>query len=232
MTGRIRYFVEGQPQHLVHRGHNKGAIFAEPGDYRYFMACLKQACDAERLAVHAYVLMTNHIHLLATPETAVSLPRTLQSVGRRYTEYFNRGRGRTGTLWEGRYRTTLIDSDRYLLTCMRYIELNPVRAGMVAEPADYPWSSHRGNAAGVRDPLLSPHPLYLEFGRDAADREAAYRALFRERLTAAEIDAIRQATNRAWALGDAAYRQRMAAQGGPPAMRRQRGRPSSRPAQG
>ncbi|MCA1806592.1 MAG: transposase, partial [Actinobacteria bacterium] len=126
-----RYFVPGQPLHIIQRGNNREPIFASDDDYRFYLDCLIDAADQHGLAVHAYVLMTNHVHLLATPDTDTSVGKTLQSVGRRYVQYFNHTNQRTGTLWEGRYKATLIDSEAYLLTCMRYIELNPARAGMV-----------------------------------------------------------------------------------------------------
>lgn len=134
-----RYFMEGQPQHAIQRGNNRAPVFGAEDDYRFYLECLQEAAVRHGCAIHAYVLMTNHVHLLVTPETEGSLPKTLQSVGRRYVQYFNYTYGRTGTLWEGRYRATVIDSEHYLLTCMRYIELNPVRAGMVPQPEGYRW---------------------------------------------------------------------------------------------
>ena len=131
------------------------------------------------MSIHAYVFMTNHVHLLATPATAASLPKMLQAIGRVYVQYFNTVHRRTGTLWEGRYRAAIVDDERYLLTCMRYIELNPVRAGMVADPADYPWSSHRATAYGAMDRLITPHAEYRQLDGVATARRAAYRELFR-----------------------------------------------------
>lgn len=173
--------------------------------YRFYLLCLKEATEALGLAIHAYVLMTNHVHLLVTPETEASLSKTMQSIGRRYVQYFNHVYGRTGTLWEGRYKSTLIDSERYLLTCMRYIELNPVRAAMVVHPADYPWSSYRANAQGAHDVLLTSHELYRRLARADEERRAAYRQLFRAQIPKAEVEAIRDATNKAWALGDGRF---------------------------
>ncbi len=209
-----RFFVDGQPQHVIQRGNNRAEVFAQDADRRHYLDLLAAAAAAHGAAVHAYVLMTNHIHLLVTPETEHSLPRTLKAVAGPYAQYFNIRYARTGTLWDGRYRATLIDSERYLLACMRYIELNPVRAGMVADPAAYPWSSYRANGAGRPDPLVRPHGLYLGLGEDDAGRRAAYRALFRDRVELAELEAIRAATNKAWALGDDGFRRRMAALGG------------------
>ncbi|MFN2308665.1 MAG: transposase, partial [Gammaproteobacteria bacterium] len=197
-----RYFVPGQPLHIIQRGNNREPIFASDDDYRFYLDCLIDAADQRGLAVHAYVLMTNHVHLLATPDTDTSVGKTLQSVGRRYVQYFNHTYQRTGTLWEGRYKATLIDSEAYLLTCMRYIELNPARAGMVDHPPDYPWSSYARNARGAAQPLVTPHSLYRRLGRTDSERQSAYRKLFRAHLSQSDIDAIRTATNRAWVLGN------------------------------
>ncbi|MHC4071530.1 MAG: transposase [Planctomycetota bacterium] len=162
-----RYFAKNQPQHVIPRGNNREPIFASKEDYRFYLECLHGAAERRRLAIHAYVLMTNHVHLLDTPVSEDSLPKTLQSVGRRYVQYFNYTHERTGTLWEGRYRATLIDTERYLLTCMRYIELNPVRARRVRHPRDYRHSSYRAYAYGEADPLVHDHELYKQLGRSA-----------------------------------------------------------------
>ncbi len=206
-----RFFVPGQPLHVIQRGNNREPIFASDEDYRFYLRCLQEAAEAQGLAIHAYVLMTNHVHLLATPETESSLSKTMQSVGRRYVQYFNYTYGRTGTLWEGRYKSTLIESARYLLTCMRYIELNPVRAAMVQHPDDYPWSSYLANAQGKADALISPHALYRKLGRSNEEREAAYRQLFRVQIANADLEAIRQSTNKAWVLGDSRFRAKVEA---------------------
>lgn len=150
MARQPRYVLPGQPQHVIQRGNNRDVIFVAEADYRFYLDKLKDACDRMGCEVHAYVLMTNHVHLLMTPYEENSLGRVMQSLGRRYVQYFNYRYRRTGTLWEGRYRATLIDAESYLLTCYRYIELNPVRAGMVSHPGDYPWSSYRSNALGQR----------------------------------------------------------------------------------
>ena len=160
-----RYVIPGQPQHIIQRGNNRQVIFAAEADYRFFRDALVEAAAGHRLAIHAYVWMTNHVHLLATPAFEDSISKTLQSVGRRYVQYFNYTYKRSGTLWEGRYRATVVDSERYLLTLMRYIELNPVRAGMVAAPQDYPWSSYRRNALGAGGPdadWLTSHKEYMQ----------------------------------------------------------------------
>ena len=141
-----RYAVPGQPQHVIQRGNNRSVMFLRPADYVRYLDNVRAACDQHGCAVHAYVLMTNHVHLLMTPTNAGGISRVMQSVGRRYVRYFNQSYQRTGTLWEGRYRAAAIDSEQYLFACYRYIERNPVRAGMVDDPADYRWSSHAANA--------------------------------------------------------------------------------------
>jgi len=148
-----------------------------PGVVRRLLAAAASHCVG-RDAIHAYVFMTNHVHLLMTPAADAAIGKAMQSIGRRYVHHFNTRYVRTGTLWEGRYKATVVDSEAYLITCYRYIELNPVRAGMVHDPRDYPWSSHRANALGGSDPLVTPHDVYLALGSKATPREAAYRALF------------------------------------------------------
>ncbi|MGC2047550.1 MAG: transposase, partial [Gallionella sp.] len=143
-----RFVLPGQPQHVIVRGNNRSEIFCADADYRFYLEKLQLACDKHGCDLHAYVLMTNHVHLLITPHEEQSLSKALQMLGRYYVQYYNHCYQRTGTLWEGRYKATLIDSEAYLLTCMRYIELNPVRAGMVAHPSEYPWSSYHHNALG------------------------------------------------------------------------------------
>lgn len=205
-----RYFVEDQPQHLIQRGNNREPIFVADNDYFFYLECLEKAAMRHGCEIHAYVLMTNHVHLLATPKSEKSLPKTLQSVGRRYVQHFNRTYDRTGTLWEGRYRATIIDSEAYLLICMRYIELNPVRAEMVAHPGDYPWSSYRANALGEEDERLTQHSIYYRLGRHRDTRQLAYRQLFGAHLAKADLEAIRKATNTAWALGDDRFCEKIA----------------------
>lgn len=205
-----RYFLPDQPLHVIQRGNDRKAIFFTAADREAYLGWLAAAAVEYGCAIHAYVLMTNHVHLLLTPERARSLPGMMQSLGRRYVRYINAGRKRSGTLWEGRYRAAPIDSEAYLLACCRYIELNPVRAGMVDQPRQHHWSSYGANALGRPDPLVRQHALYRALGSNAAERQAAYRALFRERLGDDFIDDLRSATNGGWALGDAAFRRRVA----------------------
>ena len=173
-----RYRLPGVPQHVIQRGNNRQAIFAQEADYAAYAHWLHAAARQHGLAIHAYVLMTNHVHLLVTPEHQDSIAKTLQSLGRRYVQYFNYTYGRTGTLWEGRYRATVVDAEPYLLTCSRYIELNPVRAGLVKSPAHYRHASYRHNAQGRPDPLITEHEVYRRLDRSRPRRCAAYRALF------------------------------------------------------
>ena len=169
-------------------------------------ACKKHACD-----LHAYVLMTNHVHLLLTPHSADGIGKVMQMLGRYYVQYFNYTYGRTGTLWEGRYKATLLDSEQYLLTCMRYIELNPVRAGMVEHPRDYPWSSYHYNALGEYDELIVPDRLYRRLGATDEERQAAYRALFRRHLSKRALEELRESTNKAWVLGSDRFKAKIEA---------------------
>lgn len=200
-----RLTLADQPHHVIQRGNNRQAIFVDRADHEVFLALLGDNAVASGVALHAYVLMDNHFHLLATPSTAEGLPQWMQAVGRRYVRYFNDRHGRTGTLWEGRYKSTLIQTDRYLLACMAYIDLNPVRAGIVAEARDYPWSSH-GHYAGLRqDKLLTPHPLYWALGNTPFAREAAYAELVRGGVSRADQATLTDATLHGWAVGDRTF---------------------------
>ncbi len=224
-----RFFAKGFPLHIIQRGNNRDPIFGAEPDYLFYLDCLERAATENDLSIHAYVLMTNHVHLLATPAHETSAPRTMQSVGRRYVQYFNFAYQRSGTLWEGRYRSTVVDAEAYLLKCMRYIELNPVRAmNMTGRPADYPWSSYRGNALGGKDTLLTPHRVYIRLGTSDAQRQAAYRQLFRATLPESDIAAIRAATNKSWGLGNDRFRAKIEALAGRRAAPLSAGRPAKR----
>ena len=157
-----RLFIKGCPQHLIQRGNNRHAIFFSDEDYIVYLAKLKDFSEHYEVKVHAYVLMTNHVHLLVSTEHEGAISKMMQSIGRYYVLYINKNYQRTGTLWEGRYRSTIVDSDNYLLTVMRYIEMNPVRAGMVEHPAEYPWSSYQANGVGKVIELLTPHERYIQ----------------------------------------------------------------------
>ena len=204
-----RYVIPGQPQHIIQRGNNRQVNFAAEADYRFFRETMVEAAGRFGLAIHAYVWMSNHIHLLATPTAPDSISKTFQSAGRKYVQYFNHTHRRSGTLWEGRYRATVIDSERYLLTVMRYIELNPVRAGIAGHPRDYPWCSHRRYANGGVGPnlnwLIEPDQ-YLNMARTEDARRRAYRELFKSDIDADELTAIRDSAHKGWALGDAKFK--------------------------
>ena len=205
-----RYFLKDQPLHVIQRGNDRQAIFFKPDDYARYYNWLVEAAEEYGCAVHAYVLMTNHVHLLLTPAKATSLPRTMQSLGRRYVRYVNWAHKRTGTLWEGRYRAAPIEGEAHFLSCCRYIELNPVRAGLAAHPRDYRWSSYRAHALGEADALAGDHPLYRRLGRSVDERQAAYRALFRAQLDADFLDGLRTATNGGWAFGSERFQRQIA----------------------
>ena len=176
MPRKPRFVLPSEPQHIIIRGINREPIFYDDADYRYYLNKLKEAVDKHDCELHAYVLMTNHVHLLLTPKTEHGISKTIQMLGRYYVQYFNYTYGRTGTLWEGRYKSTMIDTEHYLLTCYRYIELNPVRAQMVNHPSEYPWSSYRSNGVGQSNPLIKAHYKYEELGRTEDERQQSYRA--------------------------------------------------------
>ena len=200
-----RLTLPGYPHHIIQRGNNRQAIFLDQQDFAAMLALLTESARKFGVAVHAYVLMDNHFHLLATPPTAEALPLMMQAVGRSYVRSFNRRHGRTGTLWEGRYRATLVQSERYLLACMTYIDLNPVRAGMVAQAPDWPWSGC-AHALGLRqDALITPHALYWALGNTPFAREAAYATLLQTGIATQQQTALTDATLHGWALGDAEF---------------------------
>jgi len=205
MPRRPRTHFAGLPLHIVQRGHNRNACFFADDDYLAYREWLGEALRATACQLHAYVQMTNHVHLLLTPPEPESVPRLMISLGRRYVQYINRRYHRTGTLWDSRYKSSLIQADEYLLCCQRYIEINPVRATMVDDPGDYRWSSYRANALGQTDHLLTPHPLYLGLGAREAERFAAYRELFCSALDAPAVDAIRLALDQGQPLGDSRF---------------------------
>jgi putative transposase len=200
-----RLTVPGYPHHIIQRGNNRQAIFSAASDYELLLSLIDEHARKQHVAVHAYVLMTNHFHLLATPETVEGIPQMMQAVGRRYVRTFNLRQQRTGTLWEGRYKSNLIQAERYLLTCMVYMDLNPVRAGMVADPAEYPWSSHQHYIGRRVDKLVTPHPLYWELGNTPFARDQAYGEMVRAGVSDQEKRALTDSALRGWALGEANY---------------------------
>lgn len=200
-----RLTVPGYPHHIIQRGNNRQAIFASDADYEMLLSLLDEHARQHGVALHAYVLMSNHFHLLATPAEAEGIPQMMQAVGRRYVRYFNQRQERTGTLWEGRYRSTLIQAERYLMACMVYLDLNPVRAGMVADPADYRWSSHPHYLGRQSDRVVTPHPMYWELGNTPFSREAAYGDLVRAGISHDQQRALTDSALRGWALGEPDY---------------------------
>ena len=200
-----RNFMPNLPQHVVQRGNNRQAIFVGDDDRRCYLECLAEASARHGCAIHAYVLMTNHVHLLLTPALRDAVSVMMQNIGRRYVRYFNGRHARSGTLWEGRFKAALVQTERYFLTCMRYIELNPVRADMTNFPEEYHWSSYRSNALGTTCALLTKHEVYAKLGRNRQACQSAYRALFSHTLVDDELCALRRATERGEPLGDQAF---------------------------
>jgi putative transposase len=225
MPRRPRLDLPGVAQHVIQRGNDRQPCFFVTDDYVRYREALREIAAREGCAIHAYVLMTNHVHLLMTPATAGRVSRFMQALGRHYVRYVNDRHGRTGTLWEGRFKSCLVGDERYLLQCYRYIELNPVRAAMVADPADYRWSSHRRNALGKPDVLVTPHPAYLALGRDSHHRERAFRALVMQIVDSDETAAIRRHLQRQHAYGPDSFRRAVEAQLSRPIGPRKIGRP-------
>jgi putative transposase len=192
--------VAGFPHHVIQRGNNRQPVFADVADYQRYLYLLHEISADQGVALHAYVLMTNHVHLLATPDADEGISRFMQALGRRYVRWFNDRHQRTGTLWEGRFRSTVVAADRYLLACMRYIELNPVRAGLVAAPEEYRWSSNAHHVGRIVDPLITDHALFWALGNTPFERQSAYQRLFETPLASDDLEQIRRGTNRGWAL--------------------------------
>lgn len=200
-----RLTLAGYPHHIIQRGNNRQTVFVTTGDFQTFLDLLGQQARTNRVAIHSYVLMDNHFHLLATPQTDEGVPRMMQALGRAYVRYFNDTHLRSGTLWEGRYKSTVVQSERYLLACMAYIDLNPVRAGMVAQAPMYPWSSC-GHYTGTRvDKIITAHPLWWALGNTPFAREAAYAALVQAGINPAQQQGLTDATLGGWALGDGEF---------------------------
>jgi putative transposase len=224
MPRRARLYLPGMPYHLVQRGNNREACFLEPENYQFYLHLWQELATKYELAVHAYCLMTNHVHFLVTPRRERSASNTLKVVGSRYAQYINKTYRRTGTLWEGRHRSSLVQSDRYLLTCMRYIELNPVRAGMVSCPEEYRWSSYGSNAWGDQG-WLTPHAEYRNLGRTRPERHTTYRDLFKAHLSEQDLHLVRKAAHYCQPIGDDRFRQQIEAKYGITLGQMHRGRP-------
>ena len=221
---RPRLELPGIPMHITHRGVNRVATFIDDEACAAYLQALEAASYLQSVAIHAFVLMTNHVHLLVGADQSGAVSRMMQSVGRRYVRAFNARHGRTGTLWEGRYKSCLVDSDSYFLSCLRYIELNPVRAGMAVQPWDYRWSSVHFHLGLRADPRVTPHPLYLALGNDST-RAGAYRTLLLEPLHEGALARIRDPVRREPALGSPAFQATVAKALNRPATVRPPGRP-------
>jgi putative transposase len=209
MARQRRYFGKNVAHHLIQRGNNRAAIFREPGDYARYLLLLERASSACGVAVHAFVFMTNHLHLIATPDTERSIPTMMRKLGARYVPYYNRRYERTGTLWEGRYKSFPIDTERYLLMCVRYVEMNPVRAGIVERPEQYQWSSYRTHAWGVKSSFIQVHPVMMTLGRDDAERHMTYREFCSEPISPEELTSVRDAVQYGKALGTREFEHRV-----------------------
>jgi putative transposase len=201
-----RLILPGVAVHIIQRGNNRVACFRHDSDYLMYLAHLRQLSEKYGCALHAYCLMTNHVHLLLTPQAEGACTGLMRDLGQRYVQYFNRHHERTGTLWEGRFRSCIAESALYVLGCYRYIELNPVRAGMVDHPTGYLWSSYAVNSGMRSDPLVTFHPEYLALASDLQSRCAAYRGLFEQRLEPGLQKAIRDATNGGYPLASEAFK--------------------------
>jgi REP-associated tyrosine transposase len=196
MARRPRIYIPGLTQHIVQRGNNKGAMFGQDDDYRFFLKLLRYESVRSNVAIHAYTLMTNHFHLMATPADGSGLSTMMQGIGRRYVPAFNLKHHRTGGLWEGRFRSFVIETESYWLKCMRYVELNAVRAGIVSRSDEFRWSSARAHTEGRDDELLTSHVLYLRLGANASERQRAWRAICGEVVSDCELTAVRDAIRR------------------------------------
>lgn len=210
MPRRARIILPNIPQHIIQRGNNRSVCFYTNEDYCKYLEWLKEYSDKTACQIHAYVLMTNHIHILASSEKSDAIGSMMKALGQRYVQYINRTYKRSGTLWEGRYKSCPIQAETYLLSCQRYIELNPVRANIVEHPAEYRWSSYRINAQDEPTELIKPHMIYEQLGRDHQERISAYRELFRYQLEPKLVGEIRQATNGNYVLGDTRFAQQIA----------------------
>jgi putative transposase len=206
-----RIDVPNLPQHIIQRGNNRAACFFHDADYHFYLDVLKDAAQKYHCRIHAYVLMTNHVHLLLTGAQAGSTSLLMQSLGRSYVRYVNSTYRRTGTLWEGRFKSSIIESEGYLLTCYRYVELNPVRAGLVRDPGAYAWSSYAHNALGHQDALIQDHQVYMALGSTVKTRCQAYQDLVAEGVGEGDLQAIRDHVNKGRVLGSASFQEEIEA---------------------
>ena len=220
-----RLKLPNTPLHIIQRGNNRGVCFGSDEDNLFYLDHLAEISAKVGVAVHAYVLMTNHVHLLATPQDAEGASQLMKRLGQRYVQHFNRAYRRTGTLWEGRFRSCVVGEEAYFFGCQRYIEMNPVRAGIVAHPGEYRWSSYGANAQGEASPLIRPHSLYGGLGLTDEERQAAYRELFRYELDPGLVDEIRRATHGGLVLGSERFAEEVALLAGRRTQRGRAGRP-------
>lgn len=225
MPRKPRIYLPEFPAHVVQRGNNRNACFFAEEDYLFYLECLAEGLRRYHVRLHAYVLMTNHVHLLLTPTDETGISRLLQHVGRLYVLYINKTYRRSGTLWEGRHKASLVDAERYLLACYRYIEMNPVAARMVTTPEEYQWSSYAWHAWGKPNRLINDHELYERLGHDPETRQVAYRELFRYQLSDQDIHAIRESLAYNYPLGNDRFREQVELSLGRKVGEKQRGRP-------
>lgn len=226
MPRKKRFYQPGVPAHVFQRGHNKDPVFFDDRDYLAYLRFLKAAADELECLIHAYVLMTNHVHLLATPKAENDISLLFQNIGRHFVPYINKTYQRRGSLWEGRHKGNVLDSEPYFLTCMRYIEMNPVRAAMVEHPGQYRWSSYAANAQGIDNVILQPHALYLALGGSPEARQAAYRAGFDIEVQPDELELIRACLHSGTPLGNDQFKKTIESVIGCRVGYRRRGRPA------
>lgn len=212
-----RLVLPNLPLHIMHRGNNRQKIFENKGDMSRILSDIAKSLIKADCQLHAYVIMTNHLHLLVTPKDKHQLAVFMQSMTNRYVRYFNSSRERTGTIWEGRFKSCLVDSDHYLFTLYKYIEMNPIKAGLVSDPKEYPWSSYHHNALGAVDPLISEHPLYLDLAATKGERAAHYQSMMSHVDLSEDNLNITEATIRGEALGDVNFKNWVSLQTGRPA---------------
>ena len=225
MPRKPRFYQPGVPVHVFQRGHNKHPVFFDDEDYLVYLRYLKESADRCGCLIHAYVLMTNHVHLLVTPETSNAISVLFQSIGRHFVPYINKTYQRNGSLWEGRHKGNFIESEMYFLVSMRYIEMNPVRAGMVDHPAKYRWSSYAANAQGIDNAIIQSHDQYLRLGNTPDARKLAYQSLFEVETDKNELDIIRASLHSGTPLGDDRFKKKIEAMTGQKVGSIRRGRP-------
>lgn len=226
MPRKKRFYQPGVPAHVFQRGHNKEPVFFDDQDYLAYLRFLKAAADDLGCLIHAYVLMTNHVHLLATPQAENDISLLFQNIGRHFVPYINKTYRRRGSLWEGRHKGHILESEAYFLVCMRYIEMNPVRAAMVDHPGQYRWSSYAANAQGVDNAILKSHALYLALGEAPAERQAAYRTGFDDETRSDELELIRACLHSGTPLGNDYFKRKIESVSGIRVGYSKRGRPT------